>query len=174
MNQNIQPTDARDVIQPLTQTFGKLPQVLAVVLGGSRAAATSDVASDLRSLRAHGVGSARRFSTDTFGGERGNRQSLLGTRRRVERSIHGTHIDIMYRSPAWIEGQIERILSRHEASLGYTTCFWYDIVTSARLRSKRCFGWRAFVSASCSAGGGQGGAKFRHRFLRSTSTNRPV
>jgi hypothetical protein len=69
----------------------------------------------------------------------------------------GTHIDIMYRSPAWIEGQIERILSRHEASLGYTTCFWYDIVTSARLRSKRCFGWRAFVSASCSAGGGQGG-----------------
>jgi hypothetical protein len=28
------------------QAFGKLPQVLAVVLGGSRAAATSDVASD--------------------------------------------------------------------------------------------------------------------------------
>ena len=46
MNQNIQPTDARDVIQRLTQAFGKLPQVLAVVLGGSRAAATSDVASD--------------------------------------------------------------------------------------------------------------------------------
>lgn len=36
----------RDVIQRLTQAFGKLPQVLAVVLGGSRAAATSDVASD--------------------------------------------------------------------------------------------------------------------------------
>src|ERR1700733_8759469 len=28
---------------------------------------------------------------------------------------------------------------------------------STRLRSKRCFGWRAFVPASCSAGGGQGG-----------------
>src|SRR5271169_1392665 len=46
MNQNIQPTDTRDVMQRLTQAFGKLPQVLAVVLGGSRAAATSDVASD--------------------------------------------------------------------------------------------------------------------------------
>jgi len=46
MNQNIQPPDARDAIQRLTQAFGKLPQVLAVVLGGSRAAATSDVASD--------------------------------------------------------------------------------------------------------------------------------
>ena len=87
MNQNIQPTDARDVIQRLTQAFGKLPQVLAVVLGGSRAAATSDVASDY-DLYVHRAGSAGRFSTDTFGGERGNRQSLLGTRRRVERSIH--------------------------------------------------------------------------------------
>src|SRR5260221_11427399 len=46
MNQNIQPTNARDVIQRLTQAFGKVPQVLAVVIGGSRAAATSDVASD--------------------------------------------------------------------------------------------------------------------------------
>jgi len=46
MNQNIQPTDARHVIQRLIQAFGKLPQVLAVVLGGSRAAPTSDVASD--------------------------------------------------------------------------------------------------------------------------------
>lgn len=31
MNQNVQPTDAHDVIQRLTQGFGKLPQVLAGV-----------------------------------------------------------------------------------------------------------------------------------------------
>jgi hypothetical protein len=30
-------------------------------------------------------------------------------------------------------------------------------VMDARLRSKRCFGWRVFISASCSAGGGQDG-----------------
>jgi hypothetical protein len=51
----------------------------------------------------------------------------------------GTHIDIMYRSPEWIEGQIERILSRHEASLGYTTSFWYNIVHSEALLDPR--GW---------------------------------
>jgi hypothetical protein len=50
MNQNIQPTDARDVIQRLTQAFGKLPQVLAVVIlglkqipGAEGVAVTSDL-----------------------------------------------------------------------------------------------------------------------------------
>jgi len=139
MNQNIQPTDARDVIQRLTQAFGKLPQVLAVVLGGSRAAATSDVASDYDLY----VYTVREVPVDF-------RRTLLGESAEIDNRFWepgdewsdpstGTHIDIMYRSPEWIEGQIERILSRHEASLGYTTCFWYNVVHSEALLDPR--GW---------------------------------
>jgi catechol 2,3-dioxygenase-like lactoylglutathione lyase family enzyme/predicted nucleotidyltransferase len=139
MNQNIQPTDARDVIQRLTQAFGKLPQVLAVVLGGSRAAATSDVASDYDLY----VYTVWEVPVDF-------RRTLLGESAEIDNRFWepgdewsdpstGTHIDIMYRSPEWIEGQIERILSRHEASLGYTTCFWYNIVHSEALLDPR--GW---------------------------------
>ena len=45
----------------------------------------------------------------------------------------GAHLDIMYRSPAWIEDQLERVLVRNEASLGYTTCFWYNVLHSEPL-----------------------------------------
>lgn len=139
INQIIQPTDARDVIQRLTQAFGMLPQVLAVVLGGSRAAATSDVASDYDLY----VYTVWEVPIDF-------RRTLLGESAEIDNRFWepgdewsdpstGTHIDIMYRSPEWIEGQIERILSRHEASLGYTTCFWYHIVHSEALLDPR--GW---------------------------------
>jgi len=66
LNQNIQSTGPRDVIQRLTQAFGKLPQVLAVVLGGSRAAATSDVASTTISTCTRS-GKLRRFSRTLVG-----------------------------------------------------------------------------------------------------------
>jgi catechol 2,3-dioxygenase-like lactoylglutathione lyase family enzyme len=51
----------------------------------------------------------------------------------------GTQIDIMYRSPEWIEGQLDRVLVRHEAALGYTTCFWYNVAHSEALFDPR--GW---------------------------------
>jgi len=43
----------------------------------------------------------------------------------------------MYRSPEWIEEQLNRVLSRHEAALGYTTCFWYNVVHSEALFDPR-------------------------------------
>ena len=81
-------------IRALTQAFGELPQVVAVVLG-VREPRQQATRVGLRPLRVHGAGSAGGFSTSTSGRERGNRQSILGARRRVERSIHW-HTDRYY------------------------------------------------------------------------------
>ena len=126
----MQSTDSRDLIQRLTQAFGNLPQVLAVVLAGSRAAATSDLGSDfdLYVYAVHEVPVEFRRTLLGEGAEIDNRFWETGDEWRDPST--GTQIDIMYRSPAWIEGQLDRVLSRHEATLGYTTCFWYNVVHS--------------------------------------------
>jgi predicted nucleotidyltransferase len=51
----------------------------------------------------------------------------------------GARLDIMYRSPRWIEDQLDRVLLRHAASVGYTTCFWFNVVHSQALADRD--GW---------------------------------
>lgn len=55
----------------------------------------------------------------------------------------GTGIDVMFRTKAWIEGELERVLVRHEASVGYTTCFWHNVLTSHPLYDRQ--GWFAVL-----------------------------
>jgi len=51
----------------------------------------------------------------------------------------GIWIDVMYRTPAWVEDQLTQVLDRHEASTGYTTCFWHNVITSHALFDRS--GW---------------------------------
>ncbi len=139
MSDAVPPADGRAAICRLAHAFGAFPQVLAVALAGSRAGGLDDPYSDFDLY----VYTTRDVPID-------ERRKLLGEHAEIDNRFWepgdesidqatGARIDIMYRMPEWIEGQLDRVLLRHEASLGYTTCFWYNVLHSEALFDPR--GW---------------------------------
>ena len=135
----LMPPGAWQIVQRLAQQFAELPQVVAVVLAGSRGVGASDRESDfdLYVYTLRDVPVEFRRSLLGEGAEIDNRFWEPGDEW-CEPSTH-TRLDIMYRSPGWIEDQLDRVLVRHEAAIGYSTCFWYNIIHSEALLDPR--GW---------------------------------
>ena len=127
---------AQALIEEITGEFAKLPEVTAVVISGSHGSELSDAGSDLdlyvyaghEPPKAWRADLARKFGERASIGndfwEPGDEWIALRT---------GNVVDIMYRSPAWIEQQFDRVLLRHQASVGYSTCFVYNVLHSNTL-----------------------------------------
>jgi predicted nucleotidyltransferase len=124
---------SRPQLLQLASRFAEFPYVIAVVLAGSRGGGTSDPESDFdiyvyasaevplefrRVLLGDGAEIDNRFW------EPGDESNDLAA---------GLKLDIMYRSPKWMEDQLDRVLVRHEAAVGYTTCFWFNVLHSEPL-----------------------------------------
>lgn len=145
---NLSPRSVPRLAQAVAERFALLSQVEAVALGGSRTAALADEQSDLDfyvyvreeippRLRAEIVRCwAERTEIDNRFWETGDEWVDLDT---------GLHVDIMYRSPAWMEAQLDRVLVSHEASVGYSTCFWWNVKTSLPLFDRH--GWLSSLQA---------------------------
>jgi hypothetical protein len=106
---------------------------VAVALAGSRGARSGDSASDF-DLYVYTLGDLPLEF----------RRSLAGPNAEIDNRfwepgdewidrITGARVDVMYRTPAWIEDQLDRVLVRHQASIGYSTCFWYNVLHSEAL-----------------------------------------
>lgn len=112
---------------------------MAVALAGSRAASSNDTASDFDLY----VYAASEVPVEF-------RRSLAGPAAEIDNRFwepgdewvdadSGAHLDVMYRSATWIEDQLDRVLIRHQASIGYSTCFWYNVLHSEALYDPQ--GW---------------------------------
>lgn len=122
--------------------FGTLPQVVAVALAGSRTTGTANEASDydfyvyvqedipVETRKAIAQEFAERLEINNQYWEPGDEWIDISS---------GCGVDVMYRTPQWIEAQLERVLVQHQASVGYSTCFWWNILTSELLYDKE--GW---------------------------------
>nr|MBN1228227.1 DUF4037 domain-containing protein [Anaerolineae bacterium] len=118
----------------LSEILTIMPNVHAAAVGGSAATGLSDARSDIdlyvyidpvpaldvrTTLAENFTASRADIGLDPFG---------PGDEWIAEPS--GIHVDIMYWAPEWIEEQVAQVLDRHEAWVGYTTCFWYTMLHS--------------------------------------------
>jgi hypothetical protein len=129
------------VAERLARQFASLPQVEAVAMAGSRTSEFADEASDVDLYvyvtadipldhRARIAGSSPHAEIGNSTWEPGDEWIDGET---------GTPIDVMFRYKRWIEEQLDRVLVQHQASVGYSTCFWYNVLHSRPLFDRS--GW---------------------------------
>lgn len=134
-------SSAAAVAVGIASRFAAIPEVEAVVLAGSRLTPLADDHSDIdlyvyasdivpTSLRAEIARGARRAEIGNCFWEPGDEWIVGET---------GMGIDVMFRTTRWIEDQLDRVLLRYEASVGYSTCFWYNVRNSRALFDRA--GW---------------------------------
>jgi len=131
-------SDLNDQASALAKKIGSFPEVEAVVLAGSLASGTADSGSDIdlyvyvssipsaeiRLKLAHEVASVWEVDNRYW-----ETEDLL-----VLNS--GTKAELVWRDFGFIEAQTSRVLDRFEASVGYSTCFWSNLVNSRPLYDK--------------------------------------
>ena len=118
----------------IAELFAVLPQVESIALAGSRGngLAATDSASDI-DLYVYTRGEipleARQSIVEQSGGASRSDLSLnyWGPGDEWINEPTGIEVDIVYFDAAWMEEQITRIVEQHQASMGYTTCFWHTI-----------------------------------------------
>ena len=127
----------------ITDLFSAFPNVEAIALAGSHAASAVDPDSDI-DLYVYITSviplSARVAVVENLGATRSDLNLQfwdLGDEWYDEET--GIEVDVIYWATSWIEGQLDRVLVEHQASTGYSTCFWHTVRNSLILYDKS--GW---------------------------------
>jgi hypothetical protein len=142
----------QELARKLAAAYAALAQVKAVALAGSRAGpfepdAGSDV--DLYVYREGEIPVPARLvvaSENSTQIEIGNAFWEEGDEWVAQEPP--VKVDVMLRDVRWIEDEIERVLDRHEARLGYSTCFLHNVQTCIVLYDRE--GWLSDLNARVS------------------------
>ncbi|RPI91801.1 MAG: DUF4037 domain-containing protein, partial [Chloroflexi bacterium] len=128
--------DPLQPVQIIADRFAQFPQVAAVALAASVMTGGSDARSDFDIYvytRAAIPADARaQIARDLADPNKPIEidNPYWGTEDAWTERTSGVKADLIYWSPDFIEDQTERVLVRHEAWVGYSTCFWYTLLHS--------------------------------------------
>ena len=143
MNRTEVDSNHERLARELARRFQEFPTVEAVALGGSQAHTAGDPLSDIDLYV---------YTSAVI--PLGAREALMAEMQATRANLNlqfwdlgdewydaatGIELDVVYWEPAWVESQLDRVWRQHQASLGYTTCFWYTIRYSQVLFDRR--GW---------------------------------
>ncbi len=121
--------------------FSQLPQVEAVAVAGSRAAGQDGHLSDV-DIYVYSQGDITAGQRYAIGCEFSADVQLVdfwGPGLEWDDAATGIHVDVIFFSVGWLEDKMDRVLRRHEAWLGYSTCFWHTVRLSQILFDRN--GW---------------------------------
>ena len=115
----------------IADLFAALPGVEGIALAGSQAARTVDQDSDI-DLYVYSTSviplASRGAIVENLGAARSDLNLQfwdLGDEWYDAET--GIEVDVIYWDPGWIVQQLDRVLMEHQASMGYSTCFWHTI-----------------------------------------------
>jgi predicted nucleotidyltransferase len=123
-----------DLAKKVSEQFTTIINVEAITVGGSRTSSLIDAQSDIDLY----IYTNKEIPVE----KRGEIVNKLGASKANMNLTYwdtgdewfdqetGLEVDVMYWSPTWIEEQLDRVLVRHQASMGYTTCFWRTVKNS--------------------------------------------
>ena len=136
-------SDQERLARRLAGRFSEFSTVEAIALGGSQALGVTDPSSDV-DLYVYTTSviplSAREVLVQSAGASRADLNlQLWDLGDEWFDAETGIEVDAIYWEPAWIEGQLDRLWRQHQASLGYSTCFWHTIRYSRVLYDRH--GW---------------------------------
>lgn len=126
--------NAIELARRIAERYAELMPVQAVVLSGSRTSQQADTSSDIDLY----VYTTHPLTLD-------ERKGIAAGAKRAEIGnvfwepgdewvdASGINCDVMFRELGWIEEQLNRVIIDHHASIGYTTCFWYNVRNSTIL-----------------------------------------
>lgn len=121
--------------------YAELSQVEAVALGGSRASDAADASSDIDLYvyyrEAVSLEARRQIAAPATREEIGNDFWEPGDEW-IDAET-GVSVDVMFRHVEWIRERLDGVLNQHWASVGYSTCFWYNVLNSQILFDRQ--GW---------------------------------
>lgn len=119
-----------DLLREIASSFAAIKEVAAVVLSGSSASGYGDALSDydfyIYSDQEidHGV---RRAIAEKYAAQFNLDNRFYETDDEWLLSGSGRPAEFIYRSREWIENELDRVWTKGCASLGYTTCFVYNV-----------------------------------------------
>ncbi|MGC4001508.1 MAG: nucleotidyltransferase domain-containing protein [Anaeromyxobacter sp.] len=140
------------VARRIAAAYAAIPEVEAVAMGGSWATGQATAGSDI-DLYVYARGGEPALGARA-GAAAGSPRAELGNHffepgdEWID-AASGIHLDVMFRDPAWIEADLERVLVRHEAWVGYSTAFWHNLRTAVPLFDRS--GWYAALRARAAA-----------------------
>ena len=130
------------IIGPIIENFKNIPEVKAIALSGSRTAKSSDETSDYDVY----IYSDKDIDTN----KRTEIAKKYADKYEIDNRFFGSgdewilknsdiQFDVMYRSREWMENSIENTWVKHYPSIGYSTCFVFNVKNSKSLYDPQ--GW---------------------------------